>query len=198
MVRETLFDQLTPVALYGKIRELFPSEITMLFESVVNNGDGNFSFITIGDMERVTYKGGKSYYKRGERSEIVDSDPFNLLQEYYRAIDRDRYNRLKQELGFSFVDGFIGYIGYDMVQLFEPTLKPYMENLKDTLNCPDLDLVRPSIILAFSHKNSKLTIIINDENYIDRFDDIEALIYREYIPERLTREPIYMVLGSIL
>jgi len=32
MVRETLFDQLTPVALYGKIRELFPSEITMLFE----------------------------------------------------------------------------------------------------------------------------------------------------------------------
>ncbi len=191
MVRETLFDQLTPVALYGKIRELFPSEITMLFESVVNNGDGNFSFITIGDMERVTYKGGKSYYKRGERSEIVDSDPFNLLQEYYRAIDRDRYNRLKQELGFSFVDGFIGYIGYDMVQLFEPTLKPYMENLKDTLNCPDLDLVRPSIILAFSHKSSKLTIIINDENYIDRFDDIEALIYREYIPERLKRANLY-------
>ncbi len=85
-----------------------------------------------------------------------------------------------------------------MVQLFEPTLKPYMENLKDTLNCPDLDLVRPSIILAFSHKSSKLTIIINDENYIDRFDDIEALIYREYIPERLKRAQSIWYWGSIL
>ena len=45
MHKTILFDQLTPVALYGKIKTLFPSEITMLFESMVNTSDGNFSFI---------------------------------------------------------------------------------------------------------------------------------------------------------
>ena len=56
MHKTILFDQLTPVALYGKIKEIFPGEITMLFESVVNTSDGNFSFITIGAQERLRYK----------------------------------------------------------------------------------------------------------------------------------------------
>ncbi len=56
MFKTVLFDQLTPVALYGKIKTLFPGEITMLFESVVNTSDGNFSFITIGAQERLKYK----------------------------------------------------------------------------------------------------------------------------------------------
>ena len=51
MHKTILFDQLTPVALYGQIKKIFPDEITMLFESVVNTSDGNFSFITIGAQE---------------------------------------------------------------------------------------------------------------------------------------------------
>jgi len=45
MIKTVLFDQLTPVALYGELKEIFSDEITMLFESVVNSSDGNFSFI---------------------------------------------------------------------------------------------------------------------------------------------------------
>ncbi len=56
MHKTILFDQLTPVALYGQIKNIFPNDITMLFESVVNTSDGNFSFITIGAQERLSYK----------------------------------------------------------------------------------------------------------------------------------------------
>ena len=62
MHKTILFDQLTPVALYGKIKEIFPDEITMLFESVVNTSDGNFSFITIGAQERLSYKNKTTTY----------------------------------------------------------------------------------------------------------------------------------------
>jgi anthranilate synthase component 1 len=191
MVKQTLFDQLTPVALYGQIKELFPDTVTMLFESVVNNSDGNFSFITIGDMERVTYRDGVTLYKRGEEVESISQDPFSFLQKYYNNIDKDSYDELKLKLGFSFVDGFIGYIGYDMVKLFEPVLEPYMKNLHDNLDSPDLDLVRPSIIIAFSHKNSTLTIVVNDNRYLDRLDDIENTINRAYTPRGLKRAKLY-------
>ncbi len=78
-----------------------------------------------------------------------------------------------------------------MVQLFEPILEPYMKNLHDNLDSPDLDLVRPSIIIAFSHKNSTLTIVINDNRYLDRLDDIENTINRAYTPRGLKRAKLY-------
>jgi len=188
MIKQILFDQLTPVAIYGKVKELFPNEITMLFESVVNNDDGNFSFITIGSMERITYKDNKTYYTNieGKREEIAD-DPFTFLQNYYKGIDKKRYRELSQKYGFSFIDGFIGFIGYDMVKVFEPVLKPYMDNLYDPLNTPDLDFVRPSIILAYSHKTATLTIIQNDKKYSNAVSDIEKLLYSEFRPEPLSR-----------
>ncbi len=79
-----------------------------------------------------------------------------------------------------------------MVQLFEPILEPYMKNLHDNLDSPDLDLVRPSIIIAFSHKNSTLTIVVNDNRYLDRLDDIGNTIKFEHIlQEDLKRAKLY-------
>jgi len=187
MVKKILFDQLTPVAIYGRVKELFPDEITMLFESVVNNSDGNFSFITIGEMERVKYKDNITLYTKDNIEKEISQDPFSFLQDYYKNIDKKKYTRLRQELGFSFIDGFIGYIGYDMVKVFEPVLKPYMENLKDTLNTPDLDLIRPSIILAFSHKSATLTIIQNDDRYSNRVEAIEKILKEPHTPQELKR-----------
>ncbi|MEA3314551.1 MAG: hypothetical protein U9Q30_01680 [Campylobacterota bacterium] len=51
---KTLFlDQFTPVSIYQKVKTIFKDEITFLFESVLNNSDGNFSYIIIGDRERL-------------------------------------------------------------------------------------------------------------------------------------------------
>ena len=186
MIKQILFDQLTPVAMYGEIKKLFNGDITMLFESVVNSSDGNFSFITIGAMERIAYKNNQTRYTNPQGDiETLDIDPFTFLQTYYQNLDQKKYQALSNELGFAFTDGFIGFIGYDMVKVFEPTLKKYMDGLNDPLQTPDLDLVRPSVIMAFSHKTATLTIIQNDEKYHDAIEKIERRLGEPTLPQPL-------------
>jgi anthranilate synthase component 1 len=186
MIKQILFDQLTPVSMYGKVKSLFQNEITMLFESVVNSSDGNFSFITIGAKERISYKNRQTLYsdENGQIKEIDDT-PFDFLQGYYKNLNQERYQELALEVGFAFVDGFIGFIGYDMVRVFEPTLQSYMDELQDPLGTPDLDLVRPSIILAFSHKTATLTIIQNDKSYSNKIEQIERVLNESSKPQPL-------------
>ncbi len=183
MHKTILFDQLTPVALYGKIKALFPSEITMLFESMVNTSDGNFSFIVIGAQERLSYKDKTTTYTDKEgASRSVDANPFSFLKSYYAKVDKEVYKAKTAEVGFSFVDGFIGFIAYDMVKVFEPVLEESMDRLLDPLNTPDLDLIRPKIILAYSHKNAKLTLILNDERIKTDFNKIENILHTSCTP----------------
>ena len=186
MIKQLLFDQLTPVSMYGKIKELFKDEVTMLFESVVTTVEGSYSFITIGAMERIVYKDNQTLYtdQKGQLQKL-DNDPFNFLQDYYHNLDQEHYQNIADEVGFSFVDGFIGFIGYDMVKVFEPTLKTSMDNLLDPLQTPDLDLVRPSIILAYSHKNSVLTMIQNDDRYDRKTKKLVALLKEPLVPQQL-------------
>jgi anthranilate synthase component 1 len=186
MIKQLLFDQLTPVSMYGKIKELFKDEVTMLFESVVTTTEGNYSFITIGAMERIVYKDNQTLYtnKEGLVQEL-NEDPFNFLQSYYKNLNQKHYQTIADEVGFAFTDGFIGFIGYDMVKVFEPTLKASMDELLDPLQTPDLDLVRPSIIMAYSHKNSVLTLIQNDESYNKKVAEVESLLYECTTPHKL-------------
>ncbi len=186
MTKQLLFDQTTPVSMYGKIKELFKDEVTMLFESVVTTVEGSYSFITIGASERIVYKDNQTLYTNPKgQVEKLNTDPFNFLQTYYQNLDQKKYQEIADEVGFSFVDGFIGFIGYDMVKVFEPTLKASMDNLYDPLNTPDLDLVRPSIILAYSHKNSMLTIIQNDEKYEEAVETLERMLKENHTPQQL-------------
>ena len=186
MHKTILFDQLTPVALYGKIKEIFPGEITMLFESVVNTSDGNFSFITIGAQERLIYKEKTTTYTDNTgKQNTLSENPFSFLKNYYASVDKDAYKQRASEVGFSFVDGFIGFIAYDMVKVFEPTLEESMDDLLDPLDTPDLDLVRPKIIIAYSHKSAKLTVIQNDDSLKDGISSIENLLHHTCTPMQL-------------
>ncbi len=183
MHKTILFDQLTPVALYGKIKEIFPNEVTMLFESVVNTSDGNFSFITVGAQERLSYKDKKTVYtdKSGHKQTLKE-DSFTFLKTYYKGVDQTAYKEKASELGFSFVDGFIGFIAYDMVKVFEPVLEESMDDLLDPLDTPDLDLVRPKIIIAYSHKSAKLTLVLNDDTMKEGINAIEAILTNTCTP----------------
>ncbi len=187
-IKKILFDQFAPPALYAKVREHFKDEITMLFESVGGSEEGNFSFIFIGAKERLVYKENRTTYI--DETGIVhnpETDPFTFLKEYYSTIDKNLYINKRIETGLGFIDGFIGYIGYDMVKVFEPVLKPYMDSLADRDNIPDLDMIRPKLVLAFSHKTSELSLIATDESTAETFDSLIELIespysYLEMIP----------------
>ncbi|WP_457606582.1 anthranilate synthase component I family protein [Nitratifractor sp.] len=183
MIRSYLYDQLTPVALYGEVRRLFPGKVTMLFESVVTSEDGNFSFITIGAKERLIYRNNTTIHTDTEGVEHrLEIDPFTFLQEYYRTIDSAEYRRQAAIAGFTFVDGFIGFIAYDMVKVFEPVLREWMDDLEDPLQTPDLDLIRPELIVGFSHKSSELTLIDPGNENPAMLEAIAELLPRPHQP----------------
>ena len=188
-VTKILFDQFAPPALYAKVRDHFKDEITMLFESVGGSDEGNWSFIFVGAKERLIYKENQTtYIDELGNSHAVDEDPFAFLKSYYAKIDREAYKARRLETGLGFLDGFIGYIGYDMVKVFEPVLKPYMDALEDRDHIPDLDMIRPRLILAFSHKTSELSLVTSDESTYETFDALIDLIESPY--EYMTMKPI--------
>jgi len=178
--KQFIQDQLAPVAIYAKLKEIFKNEISYLFESA-GGSEGNYSFICIGARERVQYIDGKTLYTDSDGSKHVkDESPFVFLKEYYKNIDTSTYKKATAELKVGYVDGFIGYIGYDMVKVFEPKLHTVMDNLKDELNTPDLDLILPKIILVYSHKNYQLTLISTLHEMSEKFDMIENELKSSY------------------
>ena len=171
--KQFTLDQLAPIAVYSKIREMFPNEISYLFESA-GGSEGNYSFICIGARERLQYIDEKTIYTDADgQKHIKDENPFTFLKEYYKNIDTTIYKKATKELGVAYVDGFIGFIGYDMVKVFEPKLGSSMDHLKDELHTPDLDLILPKLILVYSHKNHKITLISTMQEYADKFESIE-------------------------
>jgi anthranilate synthase component 1 len=179
--KKILFDQLTPIAIYTKLKERFKGDLSFLFESAINSENGNYSFIFIGEKERVTYKDGKTIYKdENKRVKELDISIFEFLKSYYKKIDQDSYKELSKELNLGFVDGFVGFIGYDAVKIFEPVLKSYMDKLKDELNHPDIDLIRPKLTAAFSHKTNTLTLLTSDKELKDELDDLISYLKEPY------------------
>lgn len=178
---ELFLDQFTPVSIYAKIKELFSSEITFLFESTINSSDGNYSYILIGDKERVWHEKGKTFF-RNEHNQIqeVDANPLKFLQKYYKNFDKAFYKQKALELGIGLIDGFIGNVGYDIGKEFEPSLKPYMNLLQDDLNIPDLDLIRPKMILGFSHKTSKLVMVTTLKEFNEKIPAIKKSLMSSY------------------
>ncbi|MDX4038138.1 anthranilate synthase component I family protein [Aliarcobacter skirrowii] len=180
---KTLFlDQFTPVSIYEKVKALYPKELSFLFESTISSGnDGNFSYIIIGARERIWYKNSECFFQNESGNvEKVDNNPLLFLKKYYKKFDTEIYKNIAKELGIGLIDGFIGNIGYDISKEFEPKLKNSMQNLKDQLDIADFDLIRPKIILAYSHKTSKLTILTSVDKLKNELETIEEELLKPY------------------
>ena len=195
--RQLLFDQLTPISIYKKLKEKFKDELSFLFESAINSEKGNYSFIFIGANEQISYKNSITTFTSidGTTKEIKDS-PFSFLKSYYKDINTAPYLELSKKLDIGYIDGFVGFIGYDAVKIFEPTLKKHMDDLKDELNTPDLDLIRPKLVLAFSHKTNKLTLIAHHESFIDQLDDLISYLHEPCQYIEIKKSNINEKLGS--
>lgn len=178
--RRFSLDQFAPIAVYEKAKKLFPGEVSFLFESA-GNSEGNYTIIVIGARERLTYSDKTTVYTdaSGKKNTIAGS-PFEFLKGYYSALDQHAYRERARELGIGYIDGFIGYIGYDMVQVFEPVLEESMSNLLDQTHIPDMDLILPKLTFVISHKNATITLLSCVESFIGRFDEIEATLKAPY------------------
>lgn len=159
---------------------MFKDEVTYLFESA-GQSEGNYSFICIGARERLQYINDITLYTDVDGTKhIKEENPFIFLKNYYKSIDTSIYKEATKKLNVGYVDGFIGYIGYDMVKVFEPKLGSSMDNLKDELKTPDLDLILPKMILVYSHKNHQISLISTLKDFNYRFDSIEESLKGNY------------------
>ena len=170
--KQFTLDQLAPIAVYAKLKDTFKGEISFLLESA-GNSEGNYSFICIGARERLQYINEKTVYTDSNATKhTLDESPFNFLKNYYNDKETASYKEAIKKLKVGYVDGFIGYIGYDMVKVFEPKLGSSMDNLKDELQTPDLDLILPKMILVYSHKDHQITLISTLQEFADKFETI--------------------------
>jgi anthranilate synthase component 1 len=180
--KSVIFDELTPVSVYTKLKELFPNELSMLFESTISTENGNYSFIFIGALERVVHLDNASFYfdEKNNKTQI-EQNPFLFLKKRYKEFDKSFLKEKADSLNIGFIDGFVGYIGYDAIKLFEPKLIDAMSEQKDNIKIPDINLIRPKLTLVYSLKSSTLTLLTFCKEYGEKLDEILTFLRQPYI-----------------
>ena len=128
----------TPVSAFAKIDNGQPC---FLFESAERNEEsGRFSFIGFDPL--VLFN-----------SANCTSDPLSGLQEIL-----SRFHLVHAGDIPHFVGGAVGYIGYDVVRFFEPTV-PIQS--RDHLKVPEMMFMIPRMLIVFDHRFRKLRLICN-------------------------------------
>jgi|GEM_PF-167434 len=235
---QLLYDLFSPLSLIPILNSLYPKEKLFFLESGIQNREGNYSFIFVGEREGVKFQKGETFYFDGQKWSPIRENPFQFLKRRFKE-ERERENsnnrefsllnenktkNRKRERGSNIalesgnsqpnlpsasyypashrptftasidsqhsttltdnsispnssltlssqedklpiVDGFIGYIGFEMVQFFEPILIPHFANLKRELEIPELYLIRPKLTLVYSHRDFTLHLIPHTSDF---------------------------------
>ena len=118
IIREISADLETPISVYMKLRG---EGASFLLESV-EGGEriARYSFIGIKPRAQYIIRGNEIETKDGDRARITsyDGDPTYFLQE-----EMNRFKFTPQAGMPRFIGGMVGYLGYESVRFFEPTLQ---------------------------------------------------------------------------
>jgi anthranilate synthase component I len=174
IIRETSADLETPISVYMKLRGETPS---FLLESV-EGGEriARYSFIGVQPKAQYIIRGNKIEIKNNDGSHIkqYDGDPTYFLQE-----EMSRFN-LKSQSGVPrFIGGLVGFLGFESVRFFEPTLRSKMKRG----HIPDGIFLLANTVIAFDHARRSLSLIANvldgDVDSANRkLDEIESRIHQ--------------------
>jgi anthranilate synthase component 1 len=158
IIREINADLETPVSLYLKLRG---DGASFLLESV-EGGEriARYSFIGIQPRAEYILRDGQVEVKEnGEtRTLQLDEDPTRFLQE-----EMSRFLTEQMPNAPRFTGGLVGYLGYESVRYFEPTLKP---NLMKSVShfpssLPDGIYLLADTVVAFDHARRSIFLIAN-------------------------------------
>ena len=157
LIVDLVADIETPILAFAKIDNQGPC---FLFESAEKNEEsGRFSFIGFDPL--IVFKSAGSTISISENGKTANfetkSGPLDELQ---KLLARFQFV-VPQEIPH-FVGGAVGYIGYDIVRFFEPTV-PVHAN--DDLDLPEMMFVIAQTLLVFDHRFRKLRLVTNA--YID-------------------------------
>ncbi|HEY6071366.1 MAG TPA: anthranilate synthase component I [Chthoniobacterales bacterium] len=138
LIFDLVADVETPVSAFAKIDNCQPC---FLFESAERNEEiGRFSFIGFDPL--VVFN-----------SAECKGDPLTALQQTLA-----RFKFVAPRDVPHFVGGAVGYIGYDVVRFFEPTVPIHS---RDDLKIPEMVFMIPRMLLVFDHRFRRLQLICN-------------------------------------
>jgi anthranilate synthase component 1 len=157
---ELAADYETPVSVFQKLSEGHET-VSFLLESAENSEQiGRYSFLGTRPRLEIRARGrilsvresGQSGFTTRELPES-EGDP---LHEIERLMARFRPVPVEGLPVFS--GGAVGFLGYDMVRFFEPTVPPPID---DGLGLPDMAFVITETLVIFDHRFRKLQLVAN-------------------------------------
>jgi anthranilate synthase component I len=150
---EIVTDGDTPVSAFAKIGGEPPS---FLLESAEQNDQvGRYSFLGAGARLMISARGKiVTVTENGQTRSFESSrDPLDELQKIMA-----RYRSVSGTNLPGFHGGAVGYLGYDCVRWFEPTIAPPP---KDELGVPDMFFLLAGTVIIFDHRRRRLKIVAN-------------------------------------
>ncbi len=167
---ELIADAESPVSAFQKIDD---GGYSFLLESVEKSDQaGRYSFV--GSQPRVRFESqGRTIhiFENGtETSFETDHDPLHELE---KLMQRYRYVPSPALADARFAGGAVGYLSYDIVRFFEPTVP---EPPPDDLHLPESLFVITDTLLIFDHRTRRLRIVANA--FIDGDGDTDAAYQR--------------------
>ncbi|MGE6794729.1 anthranilate synthase component I family protein [Psychrobacter okhotskensis] len=156
LVKKRLMDAQTPVSVFSKVRDLNGS--AYLFESVVGGERwARYSMIGLGSDLILQYVDGNMTVKKNDQTTVdVVDDPFDYIRQLmaqYKMPTAEDIITLP-----SFSGGLVGYFGYDMVRVIEPSVG--LSDAPDPMSLPDMWLMLSMSVIVFDNLENTLSIIV--------------------------------------
>ena len=150
---EIVADGDTPVSAFAKLCGEAPS---FLLESAEQKDQtGRFSFLGFGARATFTATGKTlTLTENGiARTFETDRDPLDELEKWMAPYRTEFEPSLPL-----FHGGAVGYLSYDCIRWFEPTIPPAP---KDELGIPDMFFMVTEVVVAFDHRQRRIRIVAN-------------------------------------
>jgi anthranilate synthase component 1 len=150
---EIVADGDTPVSAFAKLCGEAPS---FLLESAEQKDQtGRFSFLGFGARATFTATGKTLTLTENGTSRTfeTDRDPLDELEKWMAPYRTEFDPSLPL-----FHGGAVGYLSYDCIRWFEPTIPPAP---KDELGIPDMFFMVTEVVVAFDHRQRRIRIVAN-------------------------------------
>ena len=182
--REIAADLDTPVSVFLRLKDHGPS---FLLESVTGGEQvARYSFIGVNPSQIFVIRGKSMEIIAANDKSTVQAGPEEDPLDLVRALLAP-YNELQPVHGLPrFFGGLVGYLGYDLIRFFEPSVHQQAHP-----DFPDAVLFHADSLVAFDHAFDRLLLIASapDEKQAQaRLDALEYLLDAP-IPKRLANTP---------
>lgn len=159
LIKKRLMDDATPVSVFANLRKFFTS--AYLFESVVGGERwARYSMIGLGSDVVIEYQNSQITYQDNrphhQCQKMCDDNPFEFIRQFmadFRVPTKDKIANLP-----AFSGGLVGYFGYDLVRVIEPSVG--QGAAPNSMELPDMWLTLSQQVVVFDNLEHTLSVVV--------------------------------------